>query len=449
MSFRRRLTLAAAGAVAVAVVLASTAAWFVVRGQLRGEVDDQLRQRAEAIKHFGVRIVGGVIEAPPPILGQRTFFMQVVTPDGDVISTADAPDIVFHRAVSPDGPELFDRRVAGTHYRLYAESIGGFSLTLALPLTDVDRSLRRLAFILLLLSGGGVALAVVLGGGVTAAAAAPVLRLTEAAELVTETGDLSLRIEEPASPDDEIGRLATSFNEMLGALETSVNAQKQLVADASHELRTPITSIRTNIDVLASGAVLQPGERERLLTDVRDQLEELTTIVNDLVELARDGEQAAGFGDVRLDEVVGASIETFRRHAGRASIVVDLEPSVVSGDAPRIGRAVRNLLDNAAKWSPPDGEVEVTVRGGVVAVRDHGPGFPEEDLPHVFDRFYRSTAARSTPGSGLGLAIVRQVAMSHGGRVSAENAPDGGAIVRLELPVQGEEMPPPPEETSA
>jgi two-component system sensor histidine kinase MprB len=444
VSFRRRLTLASAGAVAVAVVLASLAAWFVVRGQLRGEVDDQLRERAELIKRVPLHVENGAIDVPPPLLGQRIFFMQIVTPDGDVIRGGDAPDISFETEASAGSPQLFDRRVARTHYRVYTEAIGGYSLTLALPLTDVDQSLRRLAFILLVLCGGGVALAAVLGGGVTATAAAPVARLTEAAERVTETGDLSLRIEEPPSPDDEIGRLATSFNEMLGALEASVNAQKQLVADASHELRTPITSIRTNIDVLASGAALEPAERERLLTDVRDQLEELTAIVNDLVELAREGQQPIGLAEVRLDELVGAGVESFRRHTRGREIVADLQPCVVSGDPARLGRAVRNLLDNAAKWSPHGGEIEVHVRDGVVTVRDHGPGFPEQDLPHVFDRFYRSTDARSKPGSGLGLAIVRQVALSHGGRVSAENAPDGGAIVRLEVPLAGDEMPPPP-----
>jgi two-component system sensor histidine kinase MprB len=388
--------------------------------------------------------VNGVIEAPPTLLGQRTFFMQVVTPEGQVISTADAPRLEFGTPPAPGEPELFDRRVTGTHYRVYREAIGESILTLALPLTDVDQSLRRLAFILLLLAGGGVALAVVLGGGVTATAAAPVARLTEAAERVTETGDLSLRIEDPASADDEIGRLTTSFNEMLGALETSVNAQKQLVADASHELRTPITSIRTNVEVLASGTSLEPDERERLLGDVRDQLGELTTIVNDLVELARGGEQAVGTDEVRLDEVVGSCVESFRRHAGGRTIAAALDPCVVVGDAARLGRAVRNLLDNAAKWSPPDGAIDVAVHGGVVTVRDRGPGFPVEDLPHVFDRFYRSTEARSTPGSGLGLAIVRQVATAHGGRVVAENAPDGGAIVRLEIPPAGEDLPPAP-----
>jgi two-component system sensor histidine kinase MprB len=444
VTFRRRLTLVSAGAVAVAVILASLAAWFVVRGQLRGEVDQALENRAEAIRHFPLHVVNGVIEAPPTLLGQRTFFMQVVTPDGQVISTADAPRLEFGTPPAPGEPELFDRRVAGTHYRVYREAIGESILTLALPLTDVDQSLRRLAFILLLLAGGGVALAVVLGGGVTATAAAPVARLTEAAERVTETGDLSLRIEDPTSADDEIGRLTTSFNEMLGALETSVNAQKQLVADASHELRTPITSIRTNVEVLASGTSLEPDERERLLGDVRDQLGELTTIVNDLVELARGGEQAVGTDEVRLDEVVGSCVESFRRHAGGRTIAAALDPCVVVGDAARLGRAVRNLLDNAAKWSPPDGAIDVAVHGGVVTVRDRGPGFPVEDLPHVFDRFYRSTEARSTPGSGLGLAIVRQVATAHGGRVVAENAPDGGAIVRLEIPPAGEDLPPAP-----
>jgi len=163
------------------------------------------------------------------------------------------------------------------------------------------------------------------------------------------------------------------------------------------------------------------------------------------VELARDGERPIGFGEVRLDEVVASSVEAFRRHARDVEIVTDLEPSVVVGVGARIDRAVRNLLDNAVSWSPEGGRVEVAVREGEVVVRDHGPGFPDEDLPHVFDRFYRSRAARSKPGSGLGLAIVRQVAASHGGSVVAENAPDGGAVVRLELPAPPDELPPPPD----
>jgi two-component system sensor histidine kinase MprB len=437
------LTVTAAAAVAVAVVLASLAAWFVVRGQLRGEVDDQLRQRADIVKRLPVPVVGGAMSVPPTAAGQRVFFMQIETPRGNVIRAGGAPQFDVRLPEGTGQPAIYDDRVDGTHYRVYSEAIGDFTLTLALPLTDVDDSLRRLALILLLVTGGGIALAVALGGGVTAAAVGPVARLTEAAEHVTETGDLSLRIDAPPRAGDEIGRLAMSFNAMLGALEASVGAQKQLVADASHELRTPITSIRTNIDVLASGAELGTDERERLLGDLRDQLEELTTIVNDLVELARDGDQPPVVGDIRLDRVVEGSVEAFRRHARGVGVRADLEPDVVLGDAARIDRAVRNLLDNAAKWSPPDGEIEVSVRGGVVTVRDHGPGFPEEDLPHVFDRFYRSTAARAKPGSGLGLAIVRQVVEAHRGRVVATNAEDGGAVVHIELPT-AEELPPPP-----
>jgi two-component system sensor histidine kinase MprB len=303
-----------------------------------------------------------------------------------------------------------------------------------LPLTEIDDSLRHLALILLALTAGGIALAVALGWGVTAAAAAPVARLTAAAERVTETGDLSLRIEEAASADDELGRLAGSFNAMLGALELSVTSQRRLVADASHELRTPLTSLRTNMDLLASGSPLQPGERERILDDVSAQLEELTTIVNDLVELARDGEPEGSLVEVRLDEVVADAVERAERHARHVRFRLEAEPTGVLGDPARLSRAIVNVLDNAAKWSPIDGEIEVTVRDGSVVVRDHGPGFGPEDLPHVFDRFYRSTAARGAPGSGLGLAIVRQVITSHGGTVAAEDRSEGGAVIRIELP---------------
>jgi two-component system sensor histidine kinase MprB len=211
-----------------------------------------------------------------------------------------------------------------------------------------------------------------------------------------------------------------------------VLAQRRLVADASHELRTPLTSLRTNVELLASGRELAPGERERLLADATGQLEELSTIVADLVELARGGEPVLVEQDVRLDDLVRDAIERAERDAptARFSIETPNEPVVVRGDPSLLGRAVANLLDNAVKWSR---QVEVTVEPGAVAVRDHGPGFDPADLPHVFDRFYRSTAARGTPGSGLGLAIVKQVAEAHGGHAVAENAPGGGATVRLEL----------------
>jgi two-component system sensor histidine kinase MprB len=220
---------------------------------------------------------------------------------------------------------------------------------------------------------------------------------------------------------------------MLGALEESTRAQRQLVADASHELRTPLTSLRTNIEVLASERSLPAGDRERLLTDVVDQLGEMTTLIAELIELARGEQQAAEPEEVRLDLVAADAVERTRRNRPAITFTTDLEESVVHGMPATIERAVANMLDNAAKWSPPGGEVEVAVRGGSVTVRDHGPGIAEEDLPHVFDRFYRASTARGLPGSGLGLAIVKQVAEAHGGDVVAERAEGGGTRMTLRL----------------
>ena len=210
---------------------------------------------------------------------------------------------------------------------------------------------------------------------------------------------------------------------MLGALEESDRAQRQLVADASHELRTPLTSLRTNIEVLASDRQLPPGERERLLSDVVEQLGEMTTLISELIELARGEQHRVEPEDVRLDLVAAGAVERTRRNRPGVEFRTDLARVARSTESPEtLDRALGNLLDNAAKWSPPGGEVEVSVRDGEVTVRDHGPGIDEEDLPYVFDRFYRAPSARGLPGSGLGLAIVRQVAQAHGGTVVAERA---------------------------
>jgi two-component system sensor histidine kinase MprB len=435
MTFRRRLLVATAGAVAAAVAVASVVIWLAARRELRGQVDESLEQRARFVHRLQVGDLGGELPALPIEPGDAFVFLQVVTPGGDVFESPGGPGIALPLPEDAADGSLEDVRAGGVHYRVYADELpSGFTILLARPLTEVDQTLRRLGAFLLLVTGLGAALAWALGLGVVRAAAAPVGRLTAAAEHVTETGDLSLRIEESPQTQDELGRLASSFNAMLGALETSVNAQKQLVADASHELRTPITSIRTNIDVLARGVPLEPVERERLLEDVRTQLEELTTIVNDLVELARDGEPELVLSDVRLDLVVAEAVERAERRTRDVRFDVSSDEVVVQADGARLSRAVGNLLDNAAKWSPAGEPVEVSVAGSTVSVRDHGPGFAEEDLPHVFDRFYRATSARGTPGSGLGLAIVRQVAEAHGGRAVAENARGGGAVVKIELP---------------
>jgi two-component system sensor histidine kinase MprB len=291
-----------------------------------------------------------------------------------------------------------------------------------------------------LVSGGGIALAAVLGGLASRSLIAPLAKVTEAARHISETEDLGRRID--VRTNDEVGDLARRFNAMLdtlaasrAALDESMRAQRRLVADASHELRTPITSLRTNLEVLMDEGRLGAQERTRALRDVTAQIEELGALVGDLIELARGDEPAAAVvEEVRLDHLVAEALERARRHAPDVSFDASLEPVVVAGAPDRLARAIGNLLDNAAKHTRPGTRVHVAVDGGVVTVRDHGDGIAEEDLPSIFDRFYRGADARGRAGSGLGLAIVRQVAETHGGRVSAANAPDGGAVFRLELP---------------
>lgn len=447
MTFRTRLTLVAAAAVAVAVAIASVGVYVAVRQTLRGQVDDALRGRFALIR--GLELSDGFDEMP---LIDRLMLRMPDSPFGgpgafvQIIGAGGAPAIprgeeyglpVSARArdVAAGSSDAFfdDVEVADTHVRVLTAPLrAGFAVQLARPLEEVDRTMRRLAFILGGFTVAGIAWAALLGGLVARAALAPVRRLSDATAHVTTTRDLSRRIE--SGGRDELSRLAESFNTMLEALQRSLGAQRQLVADASHELRTPLTSLRTNIEVLARSGDLAPEERERLLADVVSQLEELTLLVSDVVELARDGEPRASLEDVRLDLVVEEAVERARRHAPGVSFETDVEPTVVRGAGPRIARAVANLLDNAAKWSPPGAAVEVSARAGEVAVRDRGPGIADEDLPHVFERFYRARDARGQPGSGLGLAIVRQVAEAHGGRVTVEQPPDGGTRFRLELP---------------
>ncbi len=434
MSFRARLALVAAAAVALAVIAASAVVYVVVRDQLYRSTDSSLRNSME-------RIVNGPafeIGRGPPQAGVFGGYPQVVRSDGATLQpqgqelALPVNDRVLEVARGQRETFFMDTHVAGTHVRVitfpYAE---GVAIEVARSLEDTDRALSQIKLLLVLIAAGGILVAAGLGLGVSRAALAPVRRLREATETVTETGDLSERIE--TGGRDELSRLATSFNSMLGALEESTRAQRQLVADASHELRTPLTSLRTNIEVLASERTLPPGERERLLNDVVEQLGEMTSLISELIELAR-GEQAdEPAEDVRLDLIAADAIERTRRNKPGIEFRTDFEESVVHGVPRTIDRALANLLDNAAKWSPAGGEVEVTVRCGEVTVRDHGPGIAEEDLPFVFDRFYRASSARGQPGSGLGLAIVKQVADAHGGTVVAERAEAGGTIMRLRL----------------
>jgi two-component system, OmpR family, sensor histidine kinase MprB len=438
VTFRARLTLVATVAVAVAILLASCVIYLIVRGQLRGQVDGALRSRLQAVSYT---VGPGTlrINFPDLPLGGASGYAQLVNARGTSARQEEGrirlpvTDRVEAVAAGREPAFFQDAVVAGLHVRILTARIGpGWAVELARPLDEVDRSLHRLGLLLVLVSLGGVALAGALGWAIARTSVAPVRRLSDATEHVISTGDLTARID--AQGSDELSRLASSFNTMLGVLEASLTTQRQLVADASHELRTPITSIRTNIEVMSRSDRLSMEERRELLKDVIAQLEDLSVLVGDLVELARGTEPKLEPEEVRLDEVVERAVDVARRRSPGVAFTASLEPSVVRGVPSRLQRAVGNLLDNAAKWSAPEQEVEVTLRGGELSVRDHGPGIDEADLPFVFDRFYRSPSARGLPGSGLGLAIVRQVAESHGGRVSAGPAPGGGALFRLSLP---------------
>jgi two-component system, OmpR family, sensor histidine kinase MprB len=258
-----------------------------------------------------------------------------------------------------------------------------------------------------------------------------VRKLTVTAERITDTHDLGERIE--TEGDDELSRLGSSFNAMLDSLEGAIGSQRQLVSDASHELRTPLTSLRTNIDLLRQGVRLSERDRDRLLRDIGTELEELTTLVTNLVDLARGSQRDLHLSRVRLDNVAEAVVRRAEARFPDLEIGLEVEPTTVWGDPEELERAIWNLVENAAKWSNGAGRVDLTVTAGEVIVRDHGPGVPAPDRPFIFDRFYRSEAARGRPGSGLGLAIVRQIAESHGGRVDVEDAEGGGACFRLVL----------------
>ncbi len=304
-------------------------------------------------------------------------------------------------------------------------------VTISRSLLDVDHNLSRLKWLLVFISFGGIGAAAILGALVSGRAVAPLRRLTETTERIVETGDLSQRT--GLRGRDEISRLSILLDELLASLEASLKAQRQLVADASHELRTPIATLRANIGLLAHPGTLDLKERSELIEDVQEELESMTALVAELVELARGEEPDVALREFRLDEVVQGAVDRAARRAPDLSFRTELEPSTIRGVPERIERAVTNLLDNARKWSPPSETVDVAVHDGLVEVRDRGPGIAAEDAPLVFNRFYRSKGARGMPGAGLGLSIVKQVADANGGSVTVERAADGGAILRLQL----------------
>jgi two-component system sensor histidine kinase MprB len=445
MSFRRRLTLACAAAVALAVVLAAGLTYWFVRDTLRDQIDDSLRgakpfavalptpgagsiDRLEALRDARLEIASP-LEGPVVFAQRRAPGGDVEAPPGQEPVQLLGGDVLAAVAAGERDPFFADVERDGRHLRVYTtRTADGGALQVARSVDEVDGTLATLRFGLAAIALLGVGAALGLALLATRTAVKPVAELTGAAEHVARTRDLTRRIEREG--DDELSRLAGAFNTMLEALDASQRAQRRLVADASHELRTPLTSLRTNMEVLARGG-LGAADHERLRADVIAQLEELTLLVSDLVDLAREEEPASEREVLRFDELVAAAVERAARHAPGVRFATDLEPVLVEGVRGRLDRAVSNLLDNATKYG--GGAVEVALRGGELVVRDHGPGIADEDLPFVFDRFYRAASARGRPGSGLGLAIVRQAAEAHGGSVRAGRAPEGGAELRLAL----------------
>jgi two-component system sensor histidine kinase MprB len=477
VTLRTRIAAVASVSVALAVLAAAIGLYAAVRSDLRGEVDNNLRARARALvgpsgqgAPTGPAAGGGPGGPPaagsypgagggrrdgfpgsvePAPFGAASGYVEFISPQGQVFvpggqgsSSRKIATTAGDRAIAArgNGSSLSDRTVDSTRLRVLTLGTGaGGAVLVAQPLTEVEHELSNLLLILALIGGGGVVLAALLGALVARTALAPIGRFTERTESLTGNLDLSRRLE--VHGRDELARLADSFNATLDALEHSVQAQRHLIADASHELRTPISSLRANVQILGEADRLAPAEQESLRADIVAELDELTALVGDVVELARGAAPDGAVDDVRLDEVVRSVVESARRRAERQGAVgfaLSVEPTIVRGNAERIARAVSNLVDNARKWSPDGAAVEVALKDGVLSVRDHGPGFQDADLPFVFDRFYRANDARKLPGSGLGLAIVRQAAEAGGGFAEAQNAPGGGALLRVSFgtPVQ-------------
>jgi two-component system sensor histidine kinase MprB len=442
MSFHLRVTLLAAGAVAIAVVGAAVLMYFVVQTQLVSQFNGTLVDAANGVRNPREGGPGGRFPGGPQgiVSGRSDVAAQIVNSTTGTVSRADAQPLLA--LVTPDAIAVasgttaayfFDTTIEGSHLRVYVAPMSqrGSAVEVWGPLDPIESALAETRVRLGLVALGGVLLAAALGTLVARAALSPVGRLTGVVEEVARTRDLSRRV--AASGQDELSRLAASFNAMLGALEVSLRQQRQLVADASHELRTPLTSLRTNLELLARGHPSDETERRALLTELVAQMERLSTLVADLIDLARDEEAALPVEDVRLDEVVEDALAGVRGRYPNVSFTLSSRPTSIQGVRSRVSRAVTNLLDNAGKWSPAGGIVEVSVEAGEVSVRDHGPGVSPEDAPHVFDRFWRAASARGLPGSGLGLSIVKDVAEKHGGSVTFEPAPGGGARFRLRL----------------
>ncbi|MCF2526117.1 sensor histidine kinase [Yinghuangia soli] len=458
LTLRARLALLTGVAVALAVAAASLVCWFLTRDQLISQMDESLR-RGPVMRLDpppGTTLTCEDIEMPsmsPRFMGEPRPILesvQIVTPAGEACTQPDASPFPASsgdiKVAQGKEPETFHNATAedGTHLRVFTRPIlnrSGSTVgasSVARPLTEIDNSLENLAILLAIVSGVGVIGAGTAGLLVARAALKPVDRLTDAVEHVARTEDLDTVI--PVDGKDEIARLGASFNSMTGALKASRERQQRLIADAGHELRTPLTSLRTNTDLLLlseeQGRPLPTDDKKRLLRNVRGQLRELSGLVGDLLELARPDRvrNTRPEGIAALHTATEQAVERAKLRSHDVTFAVDLTPWYVRGEEQELERAVLNLLDNAIKFGPADGTIEVRLTDGQLTVRDHGPGIDPADAPYVFERFWRSDTARALPGSGLGLAIVARTVAESGGTVALEPAEGGGTLVRMRLP---------------
>ncbi|TQM81295.1 two-component system sensor histidine kinase MprB [Saccharothrix saharensis] len=444
VSLRARVTLLAAFCVAGAVAVVSLGAYMTVSQNLHDQMDENLRQRAQAavnapkVNNDVTEIPGAFLAAGDIRIGVLDVSGQILYPKGTIAPPTQPADLDVARGSRLENIWT-DLR---TDFRVIAVPYGdGQAMLIAQSTKPLNVTLGKLSVVLFVISGMGVLVAAVAGTAVARTGLRPVQRLTEATERVAMTGDLRPI---PVSGDDELALLSQRFNAMLGAVAESQERQRRLVADAGHELRTPLTSMRTNLELLLASErpdapTLSDEDKAEINADVRAQLDELTTLIGDLVELAREDAPQVVHEPVDLVEVVERALDRAKRRASDVDFVVEVQPWSLLGDSSALERAVLNLLDNAVKFSPTGGVVRLSLKqlgdgSAVVEVADSGPGIADADLPHVFERFYRSSEARTLPGSGLGLAIVKQVAERHGGLAYVGRAPEGGAMFTLRLP---------------
>ncbi|MFE9773846.1 sensor histidine kinase [Streptomyces sp. NPDC005931] len=472
LPIRARLSLLVASAVAFAVAVVSVACWFVVKEKLYGEIDDDLRSGVP--RSLPASQVAATIDTCPqspsqsfPFGARVKGYAQIVRADGTAClygtSTALVKVAAGDRAVATDpapgegslrnGTDSEGNPVRVLTTALVVDGADGTyladdaALLIAVPVEGTESTLDDLALILLLVSGIGVLGAGAAGLAVARAGLRPVDRLTEAVEQVARTEDLGIRIPVEDESEDEVARLSRSFNSMTSALASSRDLQQQLIADAGHELRTPLTSLRTNIELLTrseeTGRPLPAEDRAALLASVTAQMTELAALIGDLQELSRPdpGQHTGRAQIVAWHEVVEAALRRARLRGPELTITADVRPWYVRAEPSALERAVVNVLDNAVKFSPHGSTVDVRLDDGVLTVRDHGPGILADELPYVFDRFWRSPSARALPGSGLGLSIVARTVQQAGGEVRLDPAEGGGTTATVRLP--GAPSPPP------